>query len=192
MLSAVNLPGGVQRRRTYEDELNMRTFLAEADLISAEVQEIRQDGGVALHTRSLKYGKLQVGELVTVPPQLIKRSQKHFHELPCEVKVILGNNGYVWVQPLRPDPVVDTEDEERDEPEPMSIEIEVTAGERQRIARVRNAVEVLARQFISIHAQTIMDVYLQSEELDVRVCDMLLPDRSREIAALASLRRETT
>ena len=26
MLSAVNLPGGVQRRRTYEDELNMREF----------------------------------------------------------------------------------------------------------------------------------------------------------------------
>ena len=30
--------GGVQRRRTYEDQLQMRTFFQEDDLISAEVK----------------------------------------------------------------------------------------------------------------------------------------------------------
>jgi exosome complex component RRP4 len=40
LLSAVNLPGGVQRRRTYEDELKMREFFDQDDLISAEVQEV--------------------------------------------------------------------------------------------------------------------------------------------------------
>jgi len=33
MLSSVNLPGGVLRRRTNLDELNMRNFFVENDLI---------------------------------------------------------------------------------------------------------------------------------------------------------------
>ncbi len=50
-LSAVNLPGGEHRRRSAEDELSMRTYLQEGDLISAEVQNIYSDGAVSLHTR---------------------------------------------------------------------------------------------------------------------------------------------
>ncbi len=34
LLSAVSLPGGVQRRRTQEDELNMRSVFKEGDLVS--------------------------------------------------------------------------------------------------------------------------------------------------------------
>lgn len=34
MLSAISLPGGVQRRRTQSDELQMRSFFQENDLIS--------------------------------------------------------------------------------------------------------------------------------------------------------------
>jgi exosome complex component RRP4 len=34
LLSAVTLPGGVQRRRTAEDELNMRSVFTEGDLVS--------------------------------------------------------------------------------------------------------------------------------------------------------------
>jgi exosome complex component RRP4 len=34
LLSAVTLPGGVQRRRTAEDELSMREVFQEGDLIS--------------------------------------------------------------------------------------------------------------------------------------------------------------
>ena len=34
MLSSVNLPGGQQRMRTYEDQLQMRNFFQEHDLIS--------------------------------------------------------------------------------------------------------------------------------------------------------------
>lgn len=36
----------------------MRTYLQEGDLISAEVQNVFQDGSLSLHTRSLKYGKV--------------------------------------------------------------------------------------------------------------------------------------
>ncbi|CAN0597069.1 unnamed protein product, partial [Ectocarpus sp. 12 AP-2014] len=37
----------------------MRSFFQEHDLISAEVQQVNSDGGIALHTRSLKYGKVR-------------------------------------------------------------------------------------------------------------------------------------
>ena len=43
-----------------EDELNMRTVLAEGDVVSAEVQALFQDEAVALHTRSTKYGKASI------------------------------------------------------------------------------------------------------------------------------------
>ncbi|GMF01556.1 unnamed protein product [[Candida] boidinii] len=61
MLGSVNLPGGILRRRSETDELQMRNFLKEGDLLNAEVQSIFQDGMAALHTRSLKYGKLRNG-----------------------------------------------------------------------------------------------------------------------------------
>lgn len=98
MLSAVTLPGGVQRRRTAVDELNMRTLFAEGDLISAEVQTLMGDGIAALHTRSSKYGRLSRGALVRVPPLLVARLKQHFVPLPHHgVDVILGANGWVWV-----------------------------------------------------------------------------------------------
>ncbi|CAM9265595.1 unnamed protein product [Chrysoparadoxa australica] len=51
MLSSVNLPGGECRMRTYEDQLQMRSFFQENDLIAAEVQQVNSDGSIALHTR---------------------------------------------------------------------------------------------------------------------------------------------
>jgi exosome complex component RRP4 len=36
-LSSVNLPGGELRRRSAQDELSMRRYLQEGDIISAEV-----------------------------------------------------------------------------------------------------------------------------------------------------------
>ncbi|CAN0412637.1 unnamed protein product [Laminaria digitata] len=44
MLSSVNLPGGQQRMRTYEDQLQMRSFFQEHDLISVSTCGV--NGGV--------------------------------------------------------------------------------------------------------------------------------------------------
>ncbi|KAJ8977659.1 hypothetical protein NQ317_002461 [Molorchus minor] len=99
LLSSVNLPGGELRRRSVEDEHMMRQFLQEGDLISAEVQSVYSDGSLSLHTRSLRYGKLSQGVLVTVFPSLIKRSKTHFHNLPVGASIILGNNGLIWICP---------------------------------------------------------------------------------------------
>lgn len=65
-LSAINLPGGILRRRTSADELQIRTFFSEGDLVVAEVQSVHQDGSASLHTRSLKYGKLRNGVFLAV------------------------------------------------------------------------------------------------------------------------------
>ncbi|PXF40187.1 Exosome complex component rrp4 [Gracilariopsis chorda] len=61
LLTAIKLPGGVRRRRNQEDEINMRESFREGDLVSAEVQERRKDGSVALHARMLRYRKLSGG-----------------------------------------------------------------------------------------------------------------------------------
>ena len=67
--------------------------------LQAEVQSFFSDGGVALHTRSAKYGRLSRGQLVCVPPVLIKRLKQHFCTLAAhKVDVVLGCNGWVWVQ----------------------------------------------------------------------------------------------
>ncbi|QPG74349.1 hypothetical protein FOA43_001676 [Brettanomyces nanus] len=97
MLGAVNLPGGVLRRKSEADELQMRAILKEGDLLNAEVQSLFQDGSASLHTRSLKYGKLRNGVFVLVPSNLIIRAKNHAHDLPGGVSIILGVNGYCWI-----------------------------------------------------------------------------------------------
>ncbi|EOR04846.1 hypothetical protein E3P92_00161 [Wallemia ichthyophaga] len=97
MLSSINLPGGVQRRKLESDELQMRNFFTEGDLCVAEVQSFFHDGSVSLHTRSLKYGKLRNGTLATVPPNLMRRLKSHFYTLPVNVDLIIGLNGSIWV-----------------------------------------------------------------------------------------------
>ncbi len=42
----------------------MRNFFEEGDLLVAEVQSFHQDGGTALHTRSLKFGKVSTNPVV--------------------------------------------------------------------------------------------------------------------------------
>ena len=41
--------------------------------VSAEIQNINTEGSISLHTRSFKYGKLENGQLITVPCNLVKR-----------------------------------------------------------------------------------------------------------------------
>ena len=61
LLTAINLPGGEQRRRSEEDKLHMREFYSEGELLSGEVQSIGSfDGTANLHTRNLKYGKVNL------------------------------------------------------------------------------------------------------------------------------------
>ncbi|KAI5955264.1 rrp4 [Candida jiufengensis] len=102
MLGSVNLPGGILRRKSENDELQMRSFLKEGDLLNCEVQTIFNNGIASLHTRSLKYGKLRNGIFLKIPNSLIIKSKNHSYDLPGNVSVILGINGYIWLYKTKP------------------------------------------------------------------------------------------
>ncbi|CAD7700637.1 unnamed protein product [Ostreobium quekettii] len=155
-LAAVILPGGIQRRRTAEDELNMRGVFKEGDLISAEVQAVRGDGSVNLHTRSARYGLLGEGQALRVVPNLIRRQRAHSHELgELGVSLILGCNGMVWVAPVGGG---EGEDE--------------AARRRGNACRVANAVRALGRLCLPIFLGTVMGVVGISVEGGVAVREM--------------------
>lgn len=97
MLGSVNLPGGVLRRKSESDELQMRNFLKEGDLLNAEVQTVFNNGMASLHTRSLKYGKLRNGIFLRVPSSLIVKAKNHSYDLPGGVSAIVGVNGFIWL-----------------------------------------------------------------------------------------------
>ncbi|KAL2862953.1 exosome non-catalytic core subunit RRP4 [Aspergillus lucknowensis] len=121
-LSAINLPGGILRRRTSADELQIRTFFSEGDLLVAEVQTVHSDGAASLHTRSLKYGKLRNGIFLAVSgtggsgassssakgglgsgsAAGVVRSRRQMFTIQTssgggEVDIVLGVNGYIWI-----------------------------------------------------------------------------------------------
>jgi exosome complex component RRP4 len=189
MLSSVNLPGGVQRRRTYEDSLQMREFFSENDLISAEVQKLMGDGAISLHTRNLKYGKLEGGQFLRVPSSLIKRCKQHFHTLECGVDAILGNNGYVWLEPTPPQ----RQELEYDEAAELSKAPKqpATPEQREKICRVRNSILALSQMHIAIYKETIMDVYVESVNLGLAAKSMLNPDVLQRVTQVALARQQS-
>mmetsp|Transcript_13443 Transcript_13443/g.29084 ORF Transcript_13443/g.29084 Transcript_13443/m.29084 type:complete len:326 (-) Transcript_13443:186-1163(-) len=180
MLSSINLPGGVQRRRTAQDQLNMRQFYVEHDLLSAEVQAFFQDGSMSVHTRSLKYGKLQGGMLVQVVPSLMKRLKQHFFRFAFGVSAIFGMNGNVWVAPtpagaLDSDELNDVSAQHEGErghaapPAPPSVEV------RERVCRVRNALVALDSLYIAVSPASVLEVYNASIAANLSAREMLLP-----------------
>ena len=98
MLTSIGLPDGVQRRKTEEDELQMRTYFKEFDIVVAEVQQINMNGTINLQTRNERYGKMSNGVLVKVNPNLVQTCPSHFLELGGDTSIVLGKNGFIWIQ----------------------------------------------------------------------------------------------
>ncbi|KAL9642151.1 hypothetical protein ABK040_007156 [Willaertia magna] len=211
-LNSVNIPGGVQRRKTYEDQLNMRSIYQEDDLITAEVH--RTDGSsIQLQTRSARYGKLANGVMLRVHPSLVKRCTQHFHTFPFGVQVILGKNGYLWITASvksETDKSMNTIDMllEQEEEEVISRPISKLSSksnpfestsfmasgtysgtivkEREAISRIRNAIQALQYQFLPIYPETILDVYESSIQMPVK--DMLSTEKIPLITQTAAVR----
>lgn len=95
-LSAINLPGVMQRRKLEADEMNMRNFFDIDDLIVCEVQKVSKAGAAALHTRNEKYRKLTDGVLVTIPQFLLVPTKTRFLKKDA-LEMIVGCNGYIWI-----------------------------------------------------------------------------------------------
>ncbi|KAL6210496.1 hypothetical protein ACLB2K_015728 [Fragaria x ananassa] len=181
MLSSMNLPDGIQRRRTALDELNMRSIFEENDVICAEVRGFQYDG-LHLQARSQKYGKLGRGQMLTVPPYLVKRRKQHFHNLEkFGIDLILGCNGFIWVGEhveVTDDMVVDQAKNSEQQSaksdkkilSPEERERSYTPQEtREHICRTANAIRVLSALGFNITAEVIMDTVELSISLKQQV-----------------------
>eukprot|EP00096_Caligus_rogercresseyi_P005866 TRINITY_DN21914_c0_g1_i1.p1 TRINITY_DN21914_c0_g1~~TRINITY_DN21914_c0_g1_i1.p1 ORF type:complete len:328 (+),score=98.50 TRINITY_DN21914_c0_g1_i1:49-984(+) len=195
-LSSVNLPGGELRRRSSEDELAMRSYLREGDLISAEVQTLYKDGSMSIHTRSLKYGKLEQGTLLKVSPSLIKRQKTHFHNLLGGVSVILGLNGFIWLSIKSSLSSLEEEEEGNEsynkvtEGESGSSALEGAEVEANNphatIARLRNVILALAGNGVLLWDTSIIYGLKASENYEPK--DLLKRDIMYDVAKKTRLR----
>jgi len=197
-LAAIHLPGNVQRRRTEADALEMRNYYSENDLIAAEVQQIKGDGTILLHTRSEKYGKVQGGLLVKVPCSLVKRTKFHYHQLEnLGVDLILGVNGYIFIRPSVSDDAessmngTDTKVDDKKTRSAVDNAVQSAVTARERIARLRNSITLLHQANVSVSLHTIMDVYEHSESLSLTCSEMLDPSALAQLTAPAISRVQT-
>jgi exosome complex component RRP4 len=182
-LSGVHLPGGAQRLRTAQDQRDMRLFLQEGDLISAEVHKVQpSDGSLMLHTRSYRYTKLENGSLIRVPPALIPRRKNHYTTLINNtLDVLWGTNGNVWIQRKMKDQggedakdLADLQEQLRQEHATTPVDGET----RQSIARLRNAIECLRLVHAMVTPENAEAVYAKSTELTLKPALMLLPENT--------------
>lgn len=168
-IGSVSLHGGVHRRRTVDDALQMRSYFVENDILVADVQSIYHDGAVVLHVPK-SYHKLENGVFTSVPPSLVRRLKTHFCTLSCGVDAILGNNGYIWLtQSLSEDEI-----ELREQEDSIRTPKPIQRDTRLAIARVRNAIAILAHYYLPVHPDTIMHIFNNS--LEHSVSDLLKPE----------------
>lgn len=192
-LSSVNLPGGVQRMRTQEDQLQMRSLFTENDLISAEIQSIGSDGTISLHTRSLKYGKLENGQVMTVPASLIKRLPQHYISLPFGVDVIIGRNGQIWITRSVPD---EWKAQDADDLVPLAETLQalrlrhaqtpLLPDERLKVTFVYNCILFLATGNMTISPDSILAVHHAAFRIGIDKTPWEMNDSSSQQQALLS------
>jgi len=190
-LSSINLPGGILRRRTTADELQMRNYFQEGDLLVAEVQQIgSQDGAASLHTRSLKYGKLRNGIFLAVSGTgggggVVRSRRQVFtinsgaaHGGGGDIDVILGVNGYIWLSKH-----VDQENEQdRSSGKGVSISNlddavssaiyssqndEIAEGTRKEIARISECIKTLAEEKVRVDEDSVIKAYEAAVDFDM-------------------------
>lgn len=169
LIGSINLHGGVHRRRTIEDTHEMRTYFMENDIIVADVHQSFQDGSMSLQVPR-NVGKLENGCFCSVIPSLIRRTNSHFITLKCNVDIILGVNGYIWITQTLSEEEQEKKDAQGSDYSPPPIDIET----RKRMIRVRNSILALSKNFLPIHPDTIIDVYKQSLKYEEK--DMLKRD----------------
>lgn len=170
LLSSVNLPGGELRRRTVEDELLMRNYLSDGDLICAEVQNIYEDGSLGLYTRSLKYGKLGQGLLIQVSPSMIAKRKIHTHNLHIGIYLVLGNNGLIFISVTNSSSSTGG----------FVIDKSIVPHEaRIKMARLRNCILALSSNKIMLDDSSIMTAYEISEKLEFKPSDLFNPQTAR-------------
>jgi len=142
--------------------------------------------------------QLRNGQLVTVPPNLVRRLKSHFVALPCGVDLILGLNGYIWVS--KPVKENEQEGEEGFDAEAVysnqndvsltaprkcsqvwvipiiASSQEIDASTRNAIARVSNIIRILASHCIPLTDTILLEAYDWAIEQESDVNDLLQDD----------------
>jgi exosome complex component RRP4 len=160
------------RKRTDTDELQIRTFFSEGDLLVAEVQGLYQDGSATLHTRSLKYGKLRNGVFMSVSGTGggggVVRARRQVWTIDTahgggKVDVILGVNGYIWisknVEVAASDTAITRIEESVSSTAYSSQNDEIGAETRKEIARIRGVITLLVEEGLRVDEDMVMKGY---------------------------------
>lgn len=177
-LSSINLPGGVLRRRTTADELQMRNYFQEGDLLVAEVQQVGAiDATASLHTRSLKYGKLRNGMFLAVSGTGggggVIRSRRQVFTINSgaqgggDVDVILGVNGYIWLSKhVEQEDVkiaggvsISNLDDVVSSVIYSSQNDDIGEGTRREIAKIAECIKVLAEERVRVDEDSVTKAY---------------------------------
>jgi exosome complex component RRP4 len=197
-LASINLPGGIQRRKTGTDELAMRSFFEEGDLLLAEVQNYFGDGSVSLHTRSLKYGKLRNGQFVRIAPQHVQRSKTSAIQLGQHVDLVLGSNGFCHVSLHSEYSLTgriqtaaqsgynthNNTTQEASERIYSNINADMSVRAREDITRVRNILQALDMEAVKMDVALVKRVY-EASQVITDVWGILAPDMRKRLAAEA-------
>jgi exosome complex RNA-binding protein Rrp4 len=77
--------------------------------------------------------------LVKISPMNVAKMRQHFLSLECEVDVIIGKNGWIWVY--------------------KKTDTEVPYNIRQRIVRVANCIKLLDKARKLVSGDTIVEAY---------------------------------
>lgn len=178
-LSAINLPGGILRKRTETDELQIRTFFSEGDLLVAEVQALHQDGSASLHTRSLKYGKLRNGVFMSVSGTGggggVVRARRQVWTIDTvhgggKVDIILGVNGYIWiskhVESAGGDTAITRIEESISSTVYSSQNDEIGPETRREISRIRGVIQLLVEEGLRVDEDMVVRGYEAANEVD--------------------------
>lgn len=205
-ISAINLPGGILRKRTETDELQIRSFFAEGDLVVAEVQQLHQDGAASLHTRSLKYGKLRNGVFVAVSGTGggggVVRSKRQAWTIDAangaaKLDLLLGVNGYIWIgKHLDSDLGSESTGLNRLE-ESISSKIYssqndyIDVATMREMARFRSVILALVENGLPVDEETVTRAYHEAVEMGRETSEDELyygGERGRRLAAILSER----
>ncbi|RMZ81960.1 hypothetical protein DV737_g2326, partial [Chaetothyriales sp. CBS 132003] len=192
-LSSINLPGGILRRRTTADELQMRQYFQEGDLLVAEVQMLGgADGAASLHARSLKYGKLKNGAFLAVSGTGggggVVRSRRQVFTINGgmpgagggDVDVILGVNGYVWLskhvegaEELAKGGGVSISnlDDAVGKEIYSSQNDDIDEGTRREIARVGECIKAMAEAGVRVDEDSVVKAYAALVDFDLTSMD---------------------
>jgi exosome complex component RRP4 len=117
--------------------------------------------------------QLERGQLLTVPPYLVKRKKQHFHHLAqYDVDLILGCNGFIWVgeHVVVGKKTKTTEDQQKSSDDAENF---TPLETRKHICRLANAVRVLSALGFTLTVELIIETAEASASSNVEVNNML-------------------